>query len=69
MKRWNSWFLWACWTVLLLFALLRWKEFGSSLRIGIALGLGAIPLVVLPLILRGHEKRLAKLEADPREKA
>jgi len=69
MKRWNSWFLWVGWTVLLLFALLRWKEFGAGLRIGIVLGLGAIPLVVLPLILRGHEKRLAKLEAGSREKA
>jgi len=69
MKRWTSLLLSAGSVVLLLLALSRWQEFSSSLRLGMLLGVAVVPLVVLPAILHGHEKRLAALEAARREES
>lgn len=64
MKRWSSWPLWIGWGLLLFFALARGEALAAYWRLGLLLGLAAVPLLVLPLILRSHEKRIARLERE-----
>jgi hypothetical protein len=59
--------IWSGWLILLLFGLTRWRELADGLETGILLGAALVVFVVYPALLRGLERRIARLERDRAE--
>jgi hypothetical protein len=58
----GSFLFWASAVMVVLLVLSRTTEFFADFQTGVSIGIGAVVLVLYPVVLRGHEKRLAALE-------